>query len=255
MQTYLNNLFHISQVPQHILHELEDSINGYESIQEKCIMYLLSSKEVFSGSDLVQTLQERYIDLIAKASDFVERELKIETFSGLIKHSGVNNLEGKSHPVEVSKQKSGEHDIVANRVFTKDDDNLFASETNERNKSKIFKSMESQSKSLSFHNTSLHVGLETPGEEQVFKIQLDATIPSFDIGYEIEDQEHVLKDKKATEQGFGFLHLQKAERVRKVSNFHKSPYIDKITNINGRTYSKEETDVWEWIHQNEQYPK
>ena len=122
-------------------------------------------------------------------------------------------------------------------------------------KKELFRSMESQSKILNIQNNCTSADLKTPGDGRVLKVQLDATIPTFDLGCEFNVLDQGLNNEITPMEEVNHLGLEKPERDRKIANIHKSPYVDRITNINGKNYSKEETDVWWWLHDNEEYPK
>ncbi|KAL1816296.1 hypothetical protein ACET3Z_018870 [Daucus carota] len=241
------------KVPEYVLSELEDSIVGYENIQRKCIMYLLSSKELFSNNNLVDGLQKRFVDLIVKANEFVEKELNIQNYKTLFNNSVLNYVSMRRENTGSSNEKVDAGDGLINFTTKKSvcPDNLVTTnDMVEENKSELFRSMESQSKFLSIQEKCLSNDLKTPGDGRFFKVNLDATIPTFDLGEEFKNQEPNPDSSRVPG-----LAMQKPERDRKIANIFRSPYIDRITNINGKNFSKEETELWEWLHKNEQYPK
>uniref|UniRef100_A0A164YPN4 Uncharacterized protein n=1 Tax=Daucus carota subsp. sativus TaxID=79200 RepID=A0A164YPN4_DAUCS len=240
------------KVPEYVLSELEDSIVGYENIQRKCIMYLLSSKELFSNNNLVDGLQKRFVDLIVKANEFVEKELNIQNYKTLFNNSVLNYVSMRRENTGSSNEKVDAGDGLINFSTKKSvcPDNLVTTnDMVEENKSELFRSMESQSKFLSIQEKCLSNDLKTPGDGRFFKVNLDATIPTFDLGEEFKNQEPNPDSSRVPG-----LAMQKPERDRKIANIFRSPYIDRITNINGKNFSKEETELWEWLHKNEQYP-
>ncbi|KAL1805145.1 hypothetical protein ACET3Z_028213 [Daucus carota] len=242
------------KIPQFILNELETSIIGYENIQGKCIMYLLSSKELFAKNNLVDTLQKRFVELIVRAGEFVDKELKSQSYKILSKdlsskesYNGGECNQNKGIDSNSNKSDVNSCALVGPVVCTND--------RSIESRKELFRSMESQSKILNIQNNCSSADLKTPGDGRFFKVQLDATIPTFDLGCDLNVPEQGLNNEITPMEDVNQLGLEKTERDRKISNIHKSPYVDRITNINGKNYSREETDVWKWLHDNEEYPK
>lgn len=116
--------------------------------------------------------------------------------------------------------------------------------------------MESQSKTLATNTENLTGVFTTPGDENVFKLKLDAEIPNFNLFPEDALVENTSEHFAANEnQALNLYDNTRPKRGRKVADIHKSPYFDRLTAIYGKTFRKEESDLWEWLHANDQYPK
>ena len=218
------------------------------------MMYLLSSKELFAKNNLVDTLQKRFVELIVRAGEFVDKELKSQSYKILIKdlsckesYNGGECNQNKGIDSNSNKSDVNSCALVGPVVCT--------NERSIESRKELFRSMESQSKILNIQNNCSSADLKTPGDGRLFKVQLDATIPTFDLGCDLNVPEQGLNNEITPMEDVNQLGLEKTERDKKISNIHKSPYVDRITNINGKNYSREETDVWKWLHDNEEYPK
>ena len=126
-------------------------------------MYLLSYKELFANNNLVDALQKRFIELIVRAGEFVEKQLKIESYTTLIKglaskepYRGGDSKQNTGIHSNASKSSTNNCTAVGKVVSTKD--------RSVESKQELFRSMESQSKFLSIQNNCSSADLKTPGD-------------------------------------------------------------------------------------------
>lgn len=235
-----------NEVPRDVIDNLKDSIAAYESLQSKCIMYLSSARKLFKSNTLVISLESKFVELVKKSNEFILNELGSQVNLG-IPTDEKGDVDMVSHFSNVKENKK------LNTISELDDDICFSSQdwlyidqcsvpkkNGDRNSEKLFNGMESQSKSLSLEGSLNLSNFKTPGDESVFRVPLDASIPSFNL---CVDQKDTSNDAINNE-------LVRPVRDRKVSDFQKSPYLDRLTSINGKFVKKEESDLWNWLHYN-----
>lgn len=181
------------QVSWDVVDQLRETLDVYETLQNKCMMYLLSAKELFRDNLIFVSLESKFSDLIKKSTDFVLKHL-----SGKLQTKSVSNDAGRTLSVTQQIQKSSlsvGFPENRNSLNVLDDDmNLSSEEWNKIDRLSIprsgtnmtpaivFNRMESQSKTLSIMTGKSPCSLKTPGGDSVFRVQLDAEIPKFDLG-------------------------------------------------------------------------
>lgn len=239
----------VFQIPRDVIDQLKVTLEGYENFQRKCMMYLLSARELFKNNSLVNSLESKFLCLIKKSNEFVSNELNGQPRSGnqtVGKSPQQNLLSGVR--ISVEKNNGVEHDDDI--CFSEQDWNYIDSlsvprDNAEVKSSRLFNSMESQSKSLSLASSKSPSAFKTPADTAVFKVHLDATIPTFNLGLENEVGGNM------TAGGV----LGRPVRDRKFADIKRSPYVDRFTSIYGKSYKKEETDLWNWLHSNDSHLK
>lgn len=247
------------QVPRYVIDQLKVSLDDYGNFQRKCMMYLLSAKEIFRNNSLVNSLESKFLCLIKKSNDFVSNELNGQSRNETLSREIEKNLSQRSMSENKFSEIQLSNDTGKKKKETELDDDFFLSEQDLNyidylsmssdkanvNSSTLFNSMESQSKSLTLTTGKSPSAFKTPAGETVFKVHLDATIPSFNLGLENENGDNVI----ATSVN------GRPVRERKIANIMKSPFVDRWTSIHGKTFKKEETDLWNWLHANDRHPK
>uniref|UniRef100_A0A166GCN9 Ubiquitin-like protease family profile domain-containing protein n=1 Tax=Daucus carota subsp. sativus TaxID=79200 RepID=A0A166GCN9_DAUCS len=257
-------------VPPYVLDKLKENVDYYEDVQKKCMMYLLSAKKLFRKNQTLDKLESRFLLLVEKANGFIKEEV-----IGSHVLESKPNTDASSCPTKVVQAPSGLeiinipsgksctesiNDLDEELCLSSQDwlliDNLSATRHGCNVKAAdVFNSMESQSKTISFNtnrNTSEHT---TPADANTFKVHLDTSIPSFNL---FIDEVDVIKpdnvDVSTNKEDLNLIQNNRPIRERKVADIHKSPYFDRLTSIYGKSFKKEETELWEWLHANDQYP-
>lgn len=236
---------------------MKDSIDCYDKIQSKCMIYLLTAKDMFKNNDLVNSLESMFLSLVKRANAFVENELhqKISSESSHLRNDQIETVKpGQSSQNKTVPRNAGENakenllddDILLSTQDWDYIDSLSGKKRAEQDSAaKLFNSMESQSKTLSLPLSNSSSAFKTPMADSLFKVPLDASIPSFNLGIEVAANDNeVLTDRQG-----------RPVRDRRVADIKRSPYIDRFTSINGKYYRKEETDMWNWLHSNKKNPK
>lgn len=108
---------------------MKESFDGYENLQGKCMMYLLSSKELFNNTILINSLESRFLHLIWMVNDFVSNELNEDFVKG---ESRASEKVIRNHINQIECGQQPHIDIVSDKLNNVDthpplDDDLYLS--------------------------------------------------------------------------------------------------------------------------------
>lgn len=236
-------------------------------------MFLLSAKKLFKKNDLVSSMEMKFVDLIKQSNLFITNKLcnqtvqfhtEIDTckrnkisYSDHGKNGGIsnsNNVPCKT-PNNCVNSPLDEDLCLSKEDWLYIDSLSVPTKSSDVNSKALFDNKESQSKTLSLNNEENSSCFKTPVNDSVFKVGLHGDIPVFNLGIEVP---HV------NEMGAGCDRIQglnstaiaeRPKREKKIPEVQKSPFFDRVTPIFARSFKKEESDLWNWLHANQRHPK
>lgn len=207
------------------------------------MQYLLSARNLYNNNTLVNTLETKFLDLIRKSNDFISNGLNGQIDRLLSQQDVYTKSESDMEISKNSGHRKNELLLDDDFFLTDQDceyiDSLSVPRANkDNNSSKLSNSIEPQSNILSIRKSNCSSGFKTPAADTLFKVPLNASIPTFNIDI---DNGYVGDVNRIGLQG-------RPLRERKFADIKKSPYVDRFTSIHGKVFKKEETDLWEWLH-------
>lgn len=236
-------------------------------------MYLISAKKLFTNNVLVSSMEMKFVNLIKESNDFISENLcnqsvhvntENKTYTTDVNNDTQNVKKNRNNDSKIDLPNPSDNFLNSpldeELCLTTEDwlyvDNLSVPrKTSDVNSGVLFDSMESQSKALSMSEEVKSSCLRTPVNASVFKVGLNGDIPVFDLG--IEGPEEINRELICDQLPVvnANADCERPKRDRKITDVQKSPFFDRVTPIFARSFKKEESDMWNWLHSNKRNPK